>query len=384
MLLCLLCYVHMFGNAQNFVTNGDFELFNAPPTAQGQADFCTDWDLVGVSADYLNTTFPGWTPQVGGAYSGTGYMGFALYGTAVPGVEAIGQDISANPLQPFNSYIISVRAKKTTTGFYSQNCGGVAVYGYNVNPPLGQLNLHPQTSPTAELLFSSPTITSTTWVNYSGFFFPTQPTNYLVFTIDPVPNCPQYIFIDSVVVKNAITLDMGLHRWTSQQVEGQVELNWEADPGQKFAEFTVEHSTDGQCYRSLEHIRAQRNTAYHYTHSSPSPGPNFYRIKMVDVNGKIFLSEVLREDLIGPTEPLLFPNPLPQGAALSIAGIYKGRPVSVTFFDLTGREVLREQFSPGALSKQATLSTQHLPAGTYLYRISSEDVQAQGKIQVLK
>lgn len=105
---------------------------------------------------------------------------------------------------------------------------------------------------------------------------------------------------------------------------------------------------------------------------------------MVDVNGKIFLSEVLREDLIGPTEPLLFPNPLPQGAALSIAGIYKGRPVSVTFFDLTGREVLREQFSPGALSKQATLSTQHLPAGTYLYRISSEDVQAQGKIQVLK
>src|SRR5689334_13209695 len=79
--------------AQEIVINGDFEKYNEMPTDQGQIDRASNWDEVVVSADYMNKGYHGWCGNIGDAYSGTGYAGFASYGSSNAS-EAIGQDIS--------------------------------------------------------------------------------------------------------------------------------------------------------------------------------------------------------------------------------------------------------------------------------------------------
>ncbi len=198
--LCsLLLTLPLYG--QNLVSNSSFESYSTAPDDQGQITRATGWEEVVVSADYMNTTYACWSPEIGGVYSGTGFAGFASYGDPGGSSEAIGQDISANPILPGITYSIRLHAKKSHSGFYSANCGGVELTGFNIPPVLGSLGIHPESLAGCNVLWISPPVFDSIWGYYSGCFQSTTPINYIVFSTEKNINCPQYIFIDSLEIK---------------------------------------------------------------------------------------------------------------------------------------------------------------------------------------
>jgi gliding motility-associated-like protein len=185
-------------SAQNLFPNPDFEAYSTCPTSQGQVPLCTNWVELVYSADYMNCGLLNWTPeQTQGAQSGTGYMGFATYGSSNAS-ESLGAFL-ISPLVAGTDYTISFWGKMTSSGFYTSSCSGVAFYGFNGNPAAGgaQAGVCPASmgSGGTQLAVSS-LITNLEWQPYSVTF--TAPANFdFVAMAVECLNCPQYIFVDN-------------------------------------------------------------------------------------------------------------------------------------------------------------------------------------------
>ncbi len=186
--------------AQNLFSNADFENYSSCPTNQGQVPNCNGWIEIVQSADYMNCAYTCWTTQQTiGAQSGTGYMGFATYGSSNAS-EALGQFLTT-PLVTGVGYTITFWAKKTSSGFYSNNCSGVSFWGYNGNPAssgsqvgvcMGSMGVG------ATLLVTSPLVTNLEWQQYQASF--TAPSNLdFVGMCVECTNCAEYIFVDNFI-----------------------------------------------------------------------------------------------------------------------------------------------------------------------------------------
>ena len=196
--LFLVSDISNSSSAQNIFINADFENYSTCPTNQGQVPLCNNWIEIVQSADYMNCAYTCWTPQqVVGAQSGTGYMGFATYGSSNAS-EAIGQFISS-PLVTGASYTITFWAKKTTTGTYGNTCTGVSFWGFFGNPASGgsQIGVCPGSMGTGgTLLTTSPLVSNTLWQQFSTSFVAPNNFDFIVMCVE-CQNCAEYIFVDN-------------------------------------------------------------------------------------------------------------------------------------------------------------------------------------------
>ena len=71
-------------------------------------------------------------------------------------------------------------------------------------------------------------------------------------------------------------------------------LNWSISFSSSKCTFYIEHSIDGKKYQSIGQLSSQITAlpTYTFKHEAPSLGGNFYRIKQVNVNGKVVFSSV--------------------------------------------------------------------------------------------
>jgi PKD repeat protein len=185
--------------SQNFILNPDFEQFSNCPTMNSQIQLANNWLDVVYSCDYMNCAFPGWSSQaVAGAQNGTGYAGFATYGSNGAS-EAFGQFLSA-PLVAGNSYRMKFWAKRSDAGVYSNVCTGVCMYGYIGNPIPGgaQTGICAGSLPGANLLGCGDTVVNVLWQEYTIDFIAPAAIDYIVLTPGCAFSCAEYIYIDNI------------------------------------------------------------------------------------------------------------------------------------------------------------------------------------------
>jgi gliding motility-associated-like protein len=209
-ILTFICFLQALStvNSQNIISNNDFELYSTLPTSPAQITNAIGWDDVLQSSDYIYGNTVSWNlgsifpPEIGGAYSGNGFVGISTYGDLTGSSEAIGQDISSSPIIATTNYSISLYAKKTSGGSHSNSCGGIALYGFTTPPPLNVVSNHVSNLPGATLLWSSSIVSDSLWKNYNGSFQSCVAINYIVITLDEIPLlCNQYVFIDSINIE---------------------------------------------------------------------------------------------------------------------------------------------------------------------------------------
>ncbi|MEK7255363.1 MAG: PQQ-dependent sugar dehydrogenase, partial [Bacteroidota bacterium] len=99
-------------------------------------------------------------------------------------------------------------------------------------------------------------------------------------------------------------LPLELVRWRGWQENRQVQLGWTTASEVDVSHFVVEKSGTEKAFHDLGTVPAlgtkngQRN--YQFTDPSPTPGDNFYRLKMVDVDGKFSHSNIINVKLDDP------------------------------------------------------------------------------------
>ncbi len=184
----------------------------------------------------------------------------------------------------------------------------------------------------------------------------------------------------------AAPLPVELISFSVKQNECTAELAWESASEEQFAYYQIQRSHDGLTFRDIDLIVGQGgNHAKTYKYIDRlAEAQNFYRLKMVDVDGSIEYSaiEVLSIDCAKFTNIDLFPNPIHvNNGALNLEFYASSGKSKIVVSDILGRPVLQFEENSIALSKNATqIDVSTLQAGTYSLKI---DTNRHGKLFVV-
>lgn len=146
-------------------------------------------------------------------------------------------------------------------------------------------------------------------------------------------------------------------------------LNWSTANEMNTQDFVVQHSTGGTGWKNLGNIKAAGNTInrsdYTFTHFTPIPGPNYYRLMQRDLDGRFTYSSVVSV-LLDKEEIKLrvFPNPVQHGCL----NVLMREPALVSIVDATGRPVLSKWMNTGI----QPIDVSSLANGTYFLKTNTE------------
>jgi hypothetical protein len=185
-----------------------------------------------------------------------------------------------------------------------------------------------------------------------------------------------------------VVLDVNLGNFTAaRQRDETVLLNWVTFSENDNGYFIIEHSVDGKSFNSIEKISSKGNTPsghnYSYVHANPVNGTNYYRLRMVDVNGRAEYSSI-RRVLFGKNNYsiTLFPNPAKNKATLMLDA-KDGEQLSMKLVDVAGR-IVKQQIVI-VTNQQSELNLEGVPTGVYaVIAINRDGEQFKTKLMVNK
>lgn len=153
-----------------------------------------------------------------------------------------------------------------------------------------------------------------------------------------------------------LALPVTLEYFRGKRSGASTELSWKTQVEDNVSHFELQKSTDGVSFQSILNISAGK---YQYVASDvPDNYMTWYRLKVVDIDGKITYSNVIRvsgnESEAGGIK--IFPNPVAAKLQLVGASGYG----KVTVINSLGMVVKQSQFSSGNM-----LDVSALPPGLY-------------------
>lgn len=159
-----------------------------------------------------------------------------------------------------------------------------------------------------------------------------------------------------------------------------VELNWRTLTESNSSRFEIERSADGINYSLVGSKAAAGNSTselpYGYTDYDMNAALYYYRLKLVDIDGKYTYSNVAQVRKEGGIrEVRLYPNPAKDIVNLELSGL-KGSYI-VNVYNAAGQEMITTKVIVNNPTQYLTISRKNLPAGFYILKIKSADSEKQ-------
>ena len=143
-----------------------------------------------------------------------------------------------------------------------------------------------------------------------------------------------------------------------------VTLNWQTTNEENVSHFDVERSDDGKDWSKAKSEKSKGgsgNNEYSVIDDSPLEGVNYYRLKMVDRDGRFSYSPVRSVVISNYEEVSVYPNPAADHITLKGSNIKQ-----VEIVNAYGATVLSKKVNPGG----TTISLQNLSSGMYFVKIT--------------
>ena len=166
--------------------------------------------------------------------------------------------------------------------------------------------------------------------------------------------------------------------FTSILEDNTTHLKWTAENEQNFSHYEVERSINGKDFSQVKIQKAKGNNGskqtYYYNdpvnYQSPSVNSFYYRLKMVDRDGKFTYSNIIKVscNLQHPTFNI-YPNPATTSVELQFSKTLHGK-ASVEVSNMEGKVVMKKVC--GVDGNKITLSN-ILPSGTYSVKVITTD-----------
>jgi len=146
-------------------------------------------------------------------------------------------------------------------------------------------------------------------------------------------------------------------------------IDWSTSNERDMSRFELERSTDGNNYSLLGAVPA-KNTAssYSYTDAQPITGTNYYRLKMIAVNGDFSYSKVVSANAGNKGFAMeSFPNPAAEHVTVRISGTIAGK-ATIQVIDLNGKVVR----TAAATGNETRIDLEGLAGGIYTIRYTDD------------
>lgn len=188
-----------------------------------------------------------------------------------------------------------------------------------------------------------------------------------------------YGLSDTITAITSAVLPVTWSYFSVQKKESSAQLHWSTATEINTYKFFVERSTDGIHFVNLASVDAAGNSNlpndYSFTDQAPASGNNFYRVKLVDKDGKINYSEIKSlffADVLRRTV-LLSPNPGMSNVELLVTG--NQSLLKVKILDAAGRLLKVLDMN----SDRIALPVSNLAEGMYYIQISGQNLNVMKK-----
>jgi hypothetical protein len=159
----------------------------------------------------------------------------------------------------------------------------------------------------------------------------------------------------------------------------EVLLAWQTSREINTASFQVQRSSDGLHWDSMGTVAAKGDGVYQVYDNSPLRDMNYYRLKMIDHDGRYTYSPV-RQVRMGDNGAgfVIIPNPASDQAVIHFNQIISSP--EIILYGPNGQLVTRTAISGNA--SYYTVPTRRLPAGVYTVMVSAGSNTFIGKLVV--
>jgi hypothetical protein len=172
-----------------------------------------------------------------------------------------------------------------------------------------------------------------------------------------------------------------------EHTDGANLLRWQTASEGNTVRFDVERSADGFSFSSIGRVAARgNNSVYSFTDNQLSSPVNYYRLRMVEENGKAAYSKiiVIKDNGTAVTLGAVRPNPIVSEVTVSFSTT-RGQAITLVLVDAAGRSVATRQLrSVQGLNEVKLEGLSRLPKGMYVLKIRCDDVQLQEKLLKVK
>jgi len=174
-----------------------------------------------------------------------------------------------------------------------------------------------------------------------------------------------------------IVLPVNLKDFTATALDAKSQLQWTTATENNSSFFDVQYSTDQVNWQSIGSVKAAGNSIaerkYSFVHTDPTPGDNYYRLRIVDLDNQSSWSSVRVVTFADNVQLSCYPNPTKGTCTITT----NGAPItSVTLISVDGRQLLvQNNFISGN-----TIDLAPYPTGLYFLSVKDN----AGKTQLLK
>lgn len=153
-------------------------------------------------------------------------------------------------------------------------------------------------------------------------------------------------------------------------------LSWTTLQEYDLGYFEIERSADNRLFNKLHTTPAKGNTLnstqYNFTDAAPLPGINYYRLKLVDINGKFTYSQIIAvKQQPGIQSITAYPNPAAAMLYLSYSCLFN-EAYLLRITDFSGKVVIEQNVVMQKGVNKINIPVSNLPAGIYSLQLSSK------------
>jgi uncharacterized delta-60 repeat protein len=147
-------------------------------------------------------------------------------------------------------------------------------------------------------------------------------------------------------------------------------LLWQTASEQNNKGFEIERSSDGINFTAIGWVNGVGNSSiiqnYSFIYATPLKGKNFYRLKQIDFDAKITLSDIRRINFDAAVNFTVYPNPVKNEAVLQLSD----NVATIRLTDISGKEIWRRE---KANTGTVIIPMQYLSSGFYLIQVTSSN-----------
>ncbi len=186
---------------------------------------------------------------------------------------------------------------------------------------------------------------------------------------------------DNVSVTSSGTLPVTLINFTAYNKNNQYsQLNWVTSAETDFNYFDIEHSTINTNFVSIGTVTGNGNSQvdqqYNFIDNNPTDGDNYYRLKMVDKDGKFVYSKVVKVTF-NLSSMSLYPNPSKDRVYLKNNLLFtNGEQITVEMVNPLGQQLLIETLNTSG-QDLITVNFPGIRSGFYYLKATNSKGQKQ-------
>jgi endonuclease I len=197
---------------------------------------------------------------------------------------------------------------------------------------------------------------------------------------NPYIDHPEYVF---QVWQCTGVIPVTITDFTAVKHTESVLLNWNATYETNFKQYDIERSIDGTNFYKIGEIAGRNLSNYSFNDDHlPNGSIAYYRLKMIDIDGKFKYSKIIAVRLNNNfSNALVYPNPTTGKLTIKLLEALESNSILVVT-DITGRNVKQQNIVSSQLS--ISLDVKTLPDGRYFIKIYNSTQMINQSFVIIK